>query len=110
MFLFRLKLSLILLTLASFYHCRNLTIEKLPNANKGVLNLRSTGTWNFESEKERQKSEKLLLNILPEDVAKELKNKAEVDMYYVLGIKDDYSKGSDKKTPNSKFWEIYTKI
>ena len=31
-------------------------------------------------------------------------------MYYVLGIKDDYSKGSDRKTPNSKFWEIYTKI
>ncbi len=31
-------------------------------------------------------------------------------MYYVNGIKKDYSKGEDAKTPNAKFWESYGKI
>ena len=35
------------------------------------------------------------------------KNKGEVDMYYVLGIRNEYSENSDKKTPNNKFWELY---
>lgn len=38
------------------------------------------------------------------------KNKGEVDMYYVLGIRNEYSENSDKKTPNNKFWELYSKI
>ena len=38
------------------------------------------------------------------------KNKGEVDMYYVLGIRNEYSENSDKKIPNNKFWELYSKI
>ncbi|MCB1176021.1 MAG: GAF domain-containing protein, partial [Leptospiraceae bacterium] len=37
------------------------------------------------------------------------KNKGEVDMYYVYGLKEEYSKEGDRKTPNGKFWELYSK-
>ena len=36
------------------------------------------------------------------------KNKGEIDMYYVNGLKMEYSKEGDKKTPNGTFWkEVY---
>ena len=35
------------------------------------------------------------------------KNKGEVDMYYVHGIKEEYSIEGDGRTPNSDFWEMY---
>ncbi|HMV77348.1 MAG TPA: adenylate/guanylate cyclase domain-containing protein [Leptospiraceae bacterium] len=35
------------------------------------------------------------------------KNKGEVDMYYLTGIKALLSKDDDRKTPNEKFWEHY---
>jgi class 3 adenylate cyclase len=35
------------------------------------------------------------------------KNKGEVAMYYVNGLKEEYSKNSDGKTPNEKFWKTY---
>jgi len=35
------------------------------------------------------------------------KNKGEVDMYYVHGIKKEYSIEGDGRTPNSDFWELY---
>lgn len=38
------------------------------------------------------------------------KNKGPVDMYYVNGIKVEYSKDVDGKTPNGKFWQIYSEI
>jgi class 3 adenylate cyclase len=35
------------------------------------------------------------------------KNKGEVAMYYVNGLKPEYSINSDRKTPNGKFWKTY---
>ncbi|MCB1157311.1 MAG: hypothetical protein H7A25_03970 [Leptospiraceae bacterium] len=35
------------------------------------------------------------------------KNKGMVQMYYVNGLKPEYSKEGDGKTPNGKFWEMY---
>jgi predicted metal-dependent HD superfamily phosphohydrolase len=34
------------------------------------------------------------------------KNKGEIDMYYVEGIKPEYSVDGDQKTPNQMFWEM----
>ncbi|MCI5056614.1 MAG: HD domain-containing protein [Flavobacteriales bacterium] len=34
------------------------------------------------------------------------KNKGEIDMYYVEGIKEEYSMNADKATPNQMFWEM----
>ena len=36
------------------------------------------------------------------------KNKGEVDMYFVNGIKLELSKEGDKITPNEDFWELYS--
>lgn len=38
------------------------------------------------------------------------KNKGEIDMYYLKGIKKSYSVNGDGRTPNSRFQEIYAKI
>ncbi len=38
------------------------------------------------------------------------KNKGEIDMYYLKGLKRNYSKSSDGRVPNEKFLEIYRKI
>jgi len=38
------------------------------------------------------------------------KNKGEIDMYYLKGLKRNYSKSSDGRVPNEKFLEIYKKI
>ncbi len=38
------------------------------------------------------------------------KNKGEMDMYYVLGIKKDLRESSDSFIPNSVFWEKYGKL
>ena len=35
------------------------------------------------------------------------KNKGEVAMYYVNGLKKEFSKDKEGKIPNAKFWEIY---
>ena len=35
------------------------------------------------------------------------KNKGEVEMYYVNGLKLEYSKDGNGRTPNGKFWENY---
>ncbi|TGL75953.1 adenylate/guanylate cyclase domain-containing protein [Leptospira jelokensis] len=35
------------------------------------------------------------------------KNKGEVEMYYVLGLKNEYSISDDKRTPNESFWKYY---
>lgn len=35
------------------------------------------------------------------------KGKGEVDMYFVLGIKSEYSENGDGATPNAQFWEKY---
>jgi class 3 adenylate cyclase/putative methionine-R-sulfoxide reductase with GAF domain len=37
----------------------------------------------------------------------EAKNKGSIEMYYVAGIKEKYSVGQDRKTPNPKFWFDY---
>ncbi|MCB1178395.1 MAG: GAF domain-containing protein, partial [Leptospiraceae bacterium] len=37
------------------------------------------------------------------------KNKGMVQMYYVDGLKKEFSKGGDARTPNGKFWEVYSK-
>jgi class 3 adenylate cyclase len=38
------------------------------------------------------------------------KNKGVVDMYYVNGLKPEFSKDEKGKTPNDKFWEKYSLI
>ncbi|MEM7179358.1 MAG: adenylate/guanylate cyclase domain-containing protein [Spirochaetota bacterium] len=38
------------------------------------------------------------------------KNKGEVDMYYVNGIKSEFSKNGTGKIPNSKFWQEYVDV
>ncbi|HMW04747.1 MAG TPA: adenylate/guanylate cyclase domain-containing protein [Leptospiraceae bacterium] len=38
------------------------------------------------------------------------KNKGEVEMYYVLGLKKEFSIRGDGKTPNEEFWKEYRKI
>ena len=35
------------------------------------------------------------------------KNKGEVEMYYVNGLRPEYSKDGDARTPNGRFWENY---
>ncbi|MBI3394631.1 MAG: adenylate/guanylate cyclase domain-containing protein [Spirochaetia bacterium] len=38
------------------------------------------------------------------------KNKGDVAMYYVNGLKPEYSLPMDAKAPNGKFWQMYTEI
>ena len=38
------------------------------------------------------------------------KNKGEVEMYYVNGLKPKYSKDGDGKTTNVLFWKEYSKL
>jgi histidine kinase len=35
------------------------------------------------------------------------KNKGEIEMYFVHGLKSEYCNGDDRKTPNEVFWKIY---
>jgi class 3 adenylate cyclase len=35
------------------------------------------------------------------------KNKGEVEMYYVNGLKEDFSTSKEKRIPNERFWEFY---
>ncbi|TGL21194.1 GAF domain-containing protein [Leptospira bourretii] len=35
------------------------------------------------------------------------KNKGEVEMFYVLGLKTEFSLSEDKRTPNENFWKYY---
>ncbi|TGL19918.1 GAF domain-containing protein [Leptospira yanagawae] len=35
------------------------------------------------------------------------KNKGEVEMFYVLGLKKEYSLSEDTRTPNERFWKYY---
>ncbi|MCB1178755.1 MAG: guanylate cyclase, partial [Leptospiraceae bacterium] len=37
------------------------------------------------------------------------KNKGMIQMYYVNGLKKEFSKGSDTRAPNGRFWEVYGK-
>jgi transcriptional regulator with GAF, ATPase, and Fis domain len=61
-----------------------------------------------EAEIERDKSEKLLLNILPKDVAFELKEKGFTEP--VLFENVEYSKDGDGRVPNEKFWAVYSML
>lgn len=38
------------------------------------------------------------------------KNKGEVEMYYVLGLKKEFSLSEDLRTPNENFWKFYETI
>lgn len=38
------------------------------------------------------------------------KNKGEVEMYYVLGLKSEFSSDTDFRIPNEVFWQFYSKL
>ncbi|HNN60884.1 MAG TPA: adenylate/guanylate cyclase domain-containing protein, partial [Leptospiraceae bacterium] len=38
------------------------------------------------------------------------KNKGEVAMYYVNGLKEEYSLAQDAKAPNGNFWKVYATV
>lgn len=38
------------------------------------------------------------------------KNKGEVEMYYVSGLKKEFSLSEDQRTPNERFWKIYQSL
>lgn len=38
------------------------------------------------------------------------KNKGEVEMFYVLGLKTEFSLSEDKRTPNENFWKYYETV
>jgi len=38
------------------------------------------------------------------------KNKGEVAMYYVNGLRSEYALSSDTRAPNGKFWEAYSLV